>query len=260
MPTKKGLKKGVGAICHVALKRLHPKAIIAQVMPNAESNTILSELIAIKQDVMEVSKKEQVVIHFRHEKFENIDIYCSKRWVAVDSEGPADQFFEENDGTRHEARVPTGDNNMQTEEDGDGVLSPEIRGTQEDIDTIRALGVDVGDDNEPAPENISQRSTRNDRELEEAKHSFGAWHGIDWRKAAGVHDAQPSVPGFCSVGINGMKPLLMFLHLFPTTFLKEHIIERTNTNLESKGKKSFVWRIHPFCGPVVFHGHPLRLC
>lgn len=59
-------------------------------------------------------------------------------------------------------------------------LPTDLRGSSEDIDAVRALGLYVHNDNDPAPENIPASNESEPTNVEYEK--VEAWHGINWRK------------------------------------------------------------------------------
>ena len=113
-------------------------------------------------------------------------------------------------------------------------LPQKLRGNAEKILAIRALGLDVDDDNEPAPENIpngeaNEHKATNVDQDQFAK--FGQGHGMDWQKVHGINDVNTKINGIGDIkmSMDGMKASKKFLHLFPTTFLKEKIFFRQTT-------------------------------
>ena len=80
MPQK--LRNGVGTICDVALKYLHPARSIAEKYPNWIRTDRLKELLVCRREEKVVNRKSQVCIVFRHEDFSE-ELHCVARWVRV---------------------------------------------------------------------------------------------------------------------------------------------------------------------------------
>ena len=84
-------------------------------------------------------------------------MYCCKRWIRVLQEGNPTQFFNGPALTVDEAPI-----NLNEDEEEVGVEIPDnvfhSSGDAEDIANVRRLGLDVDDDNEPAPENIPNQN------------------------------------------------------------------------------------------------------
>ena len=97
-----------------------------------------------------MNKKEQQVIVFRHDKFETAEIYCVKRWAKVITEGGEEYSFESN-------TVSTAETSDKAEAEATKEIDPTVLHSgnrAEDITLVRAQGLVVDDDNDPAPENI----------------------------------------------------------------------------------------------------------
>ena len=84
---------GSGAICSVLLKCLNPGKTISDKFPNRTAQQHLEGLIAQRQEMRKVKKSEQLIVVFRHAQFENIEIYCVKRWCKVTTEGAEEHLF-----------------------------------------------------------------------------------------------------------------------------------------------------------------------
>ena len=157
MARNRGKKPGVGAVCRAFVKYMHPSELMRNKFVNITAQLKISDLIAIRQEVRRVRRKEQMCIIFRHPYWENQEIYCCKRWVRVLQEGHQDHLFDPPSLTVDDLRTPN------TEEEGIDIPVEVFRSnaSAEDIANVRRLGLDVDDDNEPAPENIPSPNVPN---------------------------------------------------------------------------------------------------
>ena len=178
---------GVGAVCSVQSKFLHPGKLISDKYPNRPANHELKGLIVVEEGTKMIRKKDTDVILMRHEDFENQFIYCIKKWLKIETEGAQSMLFEESTPVAEvipEKRVegPTVD---------DDLIANEILkcGNQsDDIAFVRAQGLNVDDDNEPAPENIPV--------VGESTALVGqtwGWNGADHRKLFGAINHSPKI-------------------------------------------------------------------
>ena len=150
MPKK--LRLGVGAKCTVLLKYLHPGKLIDTKYPNRTAQSTLDNLLAIRQEVKKVNKKEQHCILFRHGKFEGLELHCVNRWVRVIVEGPEEHLFVPVNISQKEKGNTIA--NEEVDEGGGQDLDDQVlraRNCPEDIAVVRAQGLQVDDDNVPAP-------------------------------------------------------------------------------------------------------------
>lgn len=149
------LRNGVGAVCRVKMKYLHPAKRVDDQYPNREDSGELDGLLVLRKDTKRVKKKDQGVVVMRHEDFPNEELYCVERWCKVITEGPEASLFDLPVAVDEAvAPVVVG----QGEEEDIGVVVIPVRGLgselREDIARFRAEGYDVDDDNDPAPENV----------------------------------------------------------------------------------------------------------
>ena len=79
---------GIGAVCKVQLKYLHPAKLISEKYPEFAHQQKLEKLLALRQETIVVNRREQVCVVFRSEEFEDKELYCVKRWVKVTTEDP----------------------------------------------------------------------------------------------------------------------------------------------------------------------------
>ena len=86
------LYHGVGAKCSVLLRYLKPSKLVNDVFVNAPNGFRVEELLTTRQQLQKVGKKETMCFFFRHEKFSQ-EVYCSKRWAKVVTNGPEGSRF-----------------------------------------------------------------------------------------------------------------------------------------------------------------------
>ena len=219
---------GSGAICSVLLKYIHPSKYISEKFKNSSSNERLENCIEYRQEVRNVKNKNQVVILFRHGDHEDQELYAVKRWVKVVTEGAAEHIFRDEDEEN-----PTTDNPNEKEAEGAVIDDNVFRagGHAEDIALVRAQGLDVDDDNLPAPENIPIQTTSNTTDDSHQETGWG-WTGIDHRKQLNITDVRANIAGITSDAMEHVSFVGMFFLLFPKELIKT-IIEETNKKLDS---------------------------
>lgn len=265
-------RHGVGAVCSVLLKYLHPAQYINEKFKNSTKSDRLENCIAFRQEVRTVKKKNQLVILLRHDDHAGQELYAVKRWVKVETEGAEEHIFVEEDEEEPIA-VVVNEKGDETEEIDAVVFSAGSRA--EDIAMVRAMGLDVDDDNVPAPENIPQNAT--DATGEEGNVELGwGWSGIDHRKQLNISNVRANIAGITSDAMEHISFLGMFFLLFPKPLISL-IIAETNKKLEhptsmgeflrwigiwlllstmSGFKRSEFWSIKPI---ELYNGAPYRL-
>ena len=121
----------------------------------------MKNLLVVGKDKQTQNGKLQDVILFRHYHplFENKEIYCAERWAIVFEEGPEKHLFSNNE----ENKAP--DNDAPNKQELEPMMQ-KYKGKRKcddkDVNLIRSLGLDVDDDNDPAPENIPNQSNEQD--------------------------------------------------------------------------------------------------
>ena len=226
--TKK--KVGVGAVCRASVKFMHPSQLMRDKFVNITAQMKLSELIALRQEVKTVARKQQMCLVFRHDNWPNKEVYCCKRWATVLQEGDPNQYFDMPTPALNEDLDESNPNEDTHREEIDPRVFQTIGTSAEDIAHVRSLGLGVDDDNEPAPENIPTNET-----LGETNQQWG-WDGIDQRNRSNFFDVSPvlqhRLPNLCRNTICGNAIVHLFLILFPRRFLEEMVLESTNKNLQ----------------------------
>ena len=226
MARKKRL--GVGANCSVLLKYLHPAKYIDETYVNYDKKKRLEDCTAYRQEVRTVNRKEQVVILLRHDDHTDREIYACRRWVKVVTEGAIEHIFDNEDGPDIIPAVE------QTVQEGEALSEVVFQssGQAEDVALIRSLGLDVDDDNMPAPENIPEQASTTGRRNDSSNVEEGwGWNGIDHRKQINISNVRASIAGVSSDVVENMSFVGMFFILFPKSMVKI-IIEETNKRLD----------------------------
>ena len=122
---------------------------MCQKYPNVVARERLGDLIVIRCEVKKVNQQDKQCIIFRHNDFDNQEIYCAERYARVLTEGSEVDFF---------TGVPVGVEVTEEVKEGEEeeIAVPWLANTDlaENIARLRAEGYDVDDDNEPAPENV----------------------------------------------------------------------------------------------------------
>ena len=204
-------RHGAGAVCSVLLKYLHPANYIDEKFKNSTKSDRLQNCIAYRQEVKTVKRKNQLVISLRHDDHADQELYAVKRWVKVETEGAEEHIFVEED-KEEPASVDVNTNGEETEAIDDVVFR--ARSRAEDIAMVRAMGLDVDDDNVPAPENIPENAT--DRTGEEGNVELGwGWSGIDHRKQLNISNVRAKISGITSDAMVHISFVGMFFLLFP---------------------------------------------
>jgi hypothetical protein len=92
---KNRLCHGIGAKITVYIKFLHPRALVCNKLPNAQPQVVLTNCVAIVQEVKTVSKKLQTCIVMHHDLFNDASqIYAVAQYCRVIQEGAVRLFFQ----------------------------------------------------------------------------------------------------------------------------------------------------------------------
>ena len=236
----KNKRLGAGAKCSVLIKFLHPSKLVKETLTNPRHNERLDDLIAIREERKKVNRKDQVVVAFRHCKFDNQELHCVKRFVKVVNEGHPDHFFNEtsSNDSENEDNIEATNQTANGIEEQQGIPLPNdlthFGNRREDIATIRGLGLMVDDDNDPAPENIPPADdpvvSGATNDLKEGQ-SWG-WNGFDERKVAGIPNVNPSMKGINNLALGVMNYVAIFLLFMPRLYLEDIVLNATNKHLE----------------------------
>ena len=211
-------------------------------------------------------KKKRSVL-FRHDDMPNKELYCvNHRYVHCYRDGGEQFHFnlgsETGNGTSVDNAVEndTTENRAAEEQETPANTAVNLLTTtaanaggdlSDDVQRIRAMGYEVDDDNDPAPENVphhnddAQGPPANDRR---AVHPTGLiadhnqeWghHAIDQRRVNVRHNVKPSVPGIPTQMpiTNEIPKSFIFLLFFGRSIFDSLIIPSTNASLREDNLK-----------------------
>lgn len=217
-PNHSGL--GAGAICSVLIKYLHPREVVSSVFVNPEHGQRLDDLVASREEGKLVKRLNRKVVVFRSESFSS-EVYAVKTWVKVLTPSPVASRFQ----PVVVAPVPQ----------HGGESEPTIRFVDDQLDnvrTLRASGVDVDDDNEPAPENVPAEGTV--PQEEPPQNNTWGWSGFCPRRGQGFGERKPHIRGLAGVVLSSMTLLHMYLAFLPRKFIEEVLLVETNKVIEGQ--------------------------
>eukprot|EP00815_Leptocylindrus_aporus_P005115 CAMPEP_0116052952 /NCGR_PEP_ID=MMETSP0322-20121206/1885_1 /TAXON_ID=163516 /ORGANISM="Leptocylindrus danicus var. apora, Strain B651" /LENGTH=230 /DNA_ID=CAMNT_0003535997 /DNA_START=288 /DNA_END=977 /DNA_ORIENTATION=+ len=216
MPRPKPKRRGIGAMCSIQKRVLHPSKKISE----HEEYKLLqpSDKIPGWKIIGRDAKKKQSTrniscVILRNELFREGLFYCAAQFAVVDVEGPSESFFpvvrrkrKQNPSSQTEVSTPNNAarsrEGTETTPDSAAALPSDLRsihargiesGDAEDIARVRALGFDVDDDNEPAPENVPTEEVTTEAGLKDNQ-QWGT-HPFDPRKASNAPNPLPSLEG-----------------------------------------------------------------
>ena len=160
-----------------------------------------------------IKGKDVGCVILRNELFREGLFYCAAQFAVVDVEGPSESFFpvvrrkrKQNPSSQTEVSTPNNAarsrEGTETTPDSAAALPSDLRsihargiesGDAEDIARVRALGFDVDDDNDPAPENVPTQEETTQAGLKDNQ-QWGT-HPYDPRNASNAPNPLPSLEG-----------------------------------------------------------------
>ena len=213
------LRPGVGAVFWVLKKAVHSRKLIADKYPNYNAKfDKLENCIIISQGQGKSSNVQRDVYYFRHDDFPNVELYACRRYCHITEEGPAETLFDKDEDSANDSEA----------EVQETLLPQPTSDHREDIAAIVAAGLDVDDDNTPAPENVPERNVR------------GAQENVTYLDWGSVHICNRSVDI-----TRNRRPNLQerpsgndlgrwFLYLFPMEYVRQELLPATNENIGSR--------------------------
>ena len=225
-------RNGVGAICSVANKYLHPAKTVKDKYPNTTAHSRVTNLLVIRREVKKVRRKDQLCIVFRHPDFDNnIELHTVERWCKVETEGAVEHFFEPVQEVvqttapiaNRFADEPFPTQEIQLNTVRSGLYSGDA------IHEVRGQGLMVDDDNEPAQENIPDPAGIRTRD--ENNQTWG-WDGVCKRISSGAVNNRPRLLHLSGDALSNASYVQMFLQLFPQKYLNDVLLQETNKILE----------------------------
>ena len=123
---------------------------------NSTKSDRLENCIAYREEIRTVKKKNQLVILLCHNDHAGQKLYAIKRWMKVETEGAEEHIFVEED-----EEEPTGVDVHEKGDKNEAINSVVFSdgSCTEDIAMVCAMGLDIDNDNVPAPENIPENAT-----------------------------------------------------------------------------------------------------
>jgi hypothetical protein len=141
---------GKGARCSCKIQYLRLLQVVAEAFVNVDRDYELDDLIAFERKVKWRKGKPIASYFFQSASLPSV-VSCAERWVKVLVQGDPSLIWDA-PGVASTVPTPTA-TNEQGEEIVDWVF--QAQNWAADIALVRAMGFEVDDDNEPAPENVS---------------------------------------------------------------------------------------------------------
>jgi hypothetical protein len=176
---------GKDALISCFIKYLHPRKIIGDFFPNADKSQCLENLLVCRQETKNIRGKEATVIvmvsHSVQRNDELIELHSVPKHLKIIIKGPPEYFFTAPVAadTSEAALEELFDPNLWRYMDQDHVDAT-------DAAEVAGLGVEVDDDNVPAPENVALPG-------EQVPDIFHAWghSGICYRCQTNAQKTSP---------------------------------------------------------------------
>ena len=253
MARSKPKRRGIGAMCSIQKRVLHPSKAIREHDPKDK----IPGWKIIGTDTKKIKGKDVDCVVLKNDRFGEERFYCARQFAVVDVEGPAESFFPvitrrrnqnpSNDSVSAEREVSGGTTNSNGEggdtsaPDSASALPSMLRsfhaigagsGDAEDIARVRSLGFDVDDDNDPAPENVPSEEERAQESLRDNQQ----WvtYPFEPRKACNAPNSSPCLDGLPrGEQLKSVTLLWMFEKLMGRWLLESVIVQATNRKLAS---------------------------
>jgi hypothetical protein len=234
-PKKKSATKqrGVGGRCDILLKYLHPQVLINSKIPKSgwTHKQELTDCVIVSRETRNIDRKGRIVIVVKHPTFGESLIYCAERYAKVKVEGEPDGFFDKKTDLPIIANAPTFSIGDLDKPIDTSVIDKMGRSTRsEDIALARSQGLDVDDDNEPAPENIPAAGARIDNTTNLHGQEWG-WGGTCHRKTKHHLDVDPQILNYSRSDLCNQTKLDMFLLFFPIDYFEDVLVKETSLTL-----------------------------
>ena len=222
-------RAGVGAKCSVLFKKLHPSKYVAEKFPNMGAQDRLEDLIATRREHFIDKGKRITRTFFTHADHPGTEF--SSSYLIVREEGDPSELFE----------TPSAPTAAAAADAPQDVAEPidqtvfEATNTAEDIAMVLNQGLDVDDDNAPAPENVpTTNGPTTDTDGLYDGQRWG-WDGLDPRRTSGVQDHAPKFTGDWDP--KGTSTYEMFKKLFPWNWFHATCFMKTNEALTDQNLK-----------------------
>lgn len=236
MPRRR-CRAGRGAVARCLARFLHPSSHIREKYPNTYKKERISGLIVIRREERAVRRGSRPTrsLVMSHAEFADVEFYAAERNVIIDTEGPEDGIFDTPPSAMVDgATAVTGAEAVgRTSGETDALELPPVPSgravnfTTDDLAALQRQGIQVDDDNAPAPENIPVPT-------EEPMEEAGGWgfDGLDqWRARGCALRSKPRFKNVSTSRLQHMTSLDIFLLLFPVDYIKDTVIPETNKHL-----------------------------
>lgn len=215
---------------------LHPSEHIRARYPNLVKGQRLENAVVVRQEEKIIRRTKVAAVVIRHDSFQqdgnDIELYAHPRYFRIIKEGPEEHFF-----------APT---QVAEQEDGpeeNGIPVPQELGAvvdRDDVGIARASGINVDDDNQPAPENLPDPA-------DPSNDVFGNWDqytGICPRRQASVPNTSARLSQWPRDSIP--TKIQLFERLFPKAYIIHTVLDAINASVQ--GHDVEYWEFLVFLG------------
>jgi hypothetical protein len=218
---KKRIGNGASASCFVRF--LHPSTLIRAKYVNDYKDARISDLNVVGREVKTVSRKLTDCALVQHNDFPGEILHIALKKLRVDQEGPETEVWgaenEGEGGEAQEAQEIERENPLQ-----ETVARHRVNSEEGSTAALRAQGIEVDDNNEPAPENVP---APDEHQIEIFSTNWG-FEGIDFRKQLQSQNVNASLNGMTRDASSLLNPLQLFLLFFPIDHVKDVVIKSLN--------------------------------
>ena len=106
---------GKDAVVSVPIRILHSKKVVSQTWSKCNAGTRIDNLVVVRQQVIKISRKDQLVVVLTHDKLPGKELHCVRRYARVITEGSTEIFFESNADSIGPETAPTASVQEQSE-------------------------------------------------------------------------------------------------------------------------------------------------
>ena len=178
MPRSRRLRLGEGARCSVLVNKIRPSAVVDEHFPNKVPRQRLDDLIAVRREQTTRRGATCEHVYFRSDTIPG-ELHVASRWCVVKAQGHPDSFWDEVPVEPRASLAPAPAARVND-------IEPSVFGSgnrAEDIALVRNQGLEVDDDNDPAPENIPDLASPRTPNASLYNDQEWGWDGIDRRAA-----------------------------------------------------------------------------
>ena len=230
MPRRKKIL-GKDAVCACYGRFLRPSLHVRTRYPNMNKTKRFVGLVAVRLETRKIRNVDSECVILTSNEFVDddgvfIEMYCHKRYIVVEVEGPSYSYFGHE--TINNDEEMSNDEPIELDEDFYDFINrtTTIQADDEDIQHLQQGEVEVDNDNDPLPENVPGFQPRGNPEC-----SYKEWghSGICQRKINGAIESKATL-NFPS----SFSPTLVdiFNLLFPKKFVEDVILVQTNKELK----------------------------